>query len=109
MTANVEKISVALTPELAATVRQAVASGGYASTNEVIHEALRDWQRRRAVDAALTLELRRLWQEGIASGSAEPLEVAAIKREARARLTQEKMPDGTEVVQALHGTRRLSC
>lgn len=87
MTANVEKISVALTPELAATVRQAVASGDYASTSEVIREALRDWQRQRAVDEALTLELRRLWQEGIASGPAEPLDMAAIKREAPSSLT----------------------
>lgn len=86
MTANVEKISVALTPELAATVRQAVASGDYASTSEVIREALRDWQRQRAVDEALTSELRRLWQEGLASGPAEPLDMATIKREARARL-----------------------
>jgi antitoxin ParD1/3/4 len=83
--AKVEKLSVALTTDLAAAVRTAVASGDYASTSEVVREALRDWQARRAVDRELTLELRRLWDEGLASGPSEPLDMAAIKREARRR------------------------
>jgi antitoxin ParD1/3/4 len=41
---NVEKLSIALTPEMAAAVRQAVASGEYASASEVIREALRLWR-----------------------------------------------------------------
>ena len=40
--ANVEKISIALTPEMAATMRQLVASGEFASESEVMREALRD-------------------------------------------------------------------
>ncbi|MEO7021016.1 MAG: ribbon-helix-helix protein, CopG family, partial [Ktedonobacteraceae bacterium] len=32
---------------MAATVQEAVASGGYASVSEVIREALRDWRERR--------------------------------------------------------------
>jgi len=40
--ANVEKLSIALTPEMAATVRQCVERGEYASSSEVIREALRD-------------------------------------------------------------------
>jgi antitoxin ParD1/3/4 len=39
---NVEKMSIALTPELAAAVRAAVASGEYVSSSEVVREALRD-------------------------------------------------------------------
>ena len=42
--ANVEKISVALTPEMAATMRRLVASGEYASASEVMREAPRNWQ-----------------------------------------------------------------
>ncbi|MFO5475003.1 MAG: type II toxin-antitoxin system ParD family antitoxin, partial [Dolichospermum sp.] len=38
---NVEKISIALTPEMAALVRDAVKSGEYASSSEIIREALR--------------------------------------------------------------------
>ena len=40
--ANVEKLSIALTPEMAAIVRQRVESGEYASSSEIIREALRD-------------------------------------------------------------------
>ena len=85
---------MALTPDMVAIVRQAVESGDYASASEVIRDALRDWKLKRAVDQELTSELRRLWQEGIASGPAEPLDMAAIKREARARLAQEDAPGG---------------
>lgn len=83
--ANVEKLSIALTPDMATIVRQAVESGDYASASEVIRDALRDWKLKRAVDREMVEELRRLWQEGIDSGPAEPLDMEAIKREARAR------------------------
>lgn len=83
--ANVEKLSIALTPDMATMVRQAVESGDYASASEVIRDALRDWKLKRAIDREMVEELRRLWQEGIDSGPAEPLDMAAIKREARAR------------------------
>ena len=68
--ANVEKVSVALTPEMAAMMRSVVDAGEYASASEVMREALREWkfrrtQRERAID-----ELGRLWDEGIASGLA---------------------------------------
>lgn len=85
--ANVEKLSVALTADMATIVRQAVASGDYASASEVVRDALREWQQRRAVDQDVVEQLRRLWNEGLASGPAEPLDMAAINREARARLS----------------------
>jgi antitoxin ParD1/3/4 len=80
---TVEKITIALTKELATNVRKAVTAGEYASTSEVIREALRDWQLKRATREEQINEVRRLWQEGIESGSAGPLNMAAIKREAR--------------------------
>ena len=85
--ANVAKLSIALTPDMAATVRQAVENGDYASASEVIREALREWKRKRGVDREIVEELRRLWQEGLDSGPAAPLDMDAIRREARARLT----------------------
>ncbi len=85
--ANVEKRSVALTADMATIERQAVASGDYASASEVVRDALQEWQQKRAVDGGVAEELRRLWNEGLASGPAEPLDMAAIKREARARLS----------------------
>jgi antitoxin ParD1/3/4 len=66
--AKVEKISVALPPEMVGAVREAVASGDYASTSEVVREALRDWELRRKVANMETDEMRRLVREGIESG-----------------------------------------
>ena len=66
--ANVEKISVALTPEMAADMRKAVESGEYASASEVMRDAMREWRTRRDERARAMEELGRLWDEGIASG-----------------------------------------
>jgi antitoxin ParD1/3/4 len=66
--AGVEKISIALTPDLAAAVQEAVESGGYASASEVIREALRDWREKRRLHEQQIDEIRRLWDEGIQSG-----------------------------------------
>jgi antitoxin ParD1/3/4 len=67
---NVEKISVALTPEMAAMMRKVVAAGEYASASEVMREALRDWKFRRSQREQAITELRRIWDEGLASGPA---------------------------------------
>jgi len=63
--ANVEKISVALTPDMVAKSRAAVEDGDYGSVSEVVREALRDWRLRRKIETLETEELRRLVQEGI--------------------------------------------
>ena len=72
------KVEVKLTDAHAAVLDEAVASGDYASADEVIREALRDWRTRRT--------LRQLWDEGLASGRADPNESmddlkAAARRE----------------------------
>lgn len=68
--ARVEKVSVALTPDLAAEMRDAVARGEYASTSEVMREALRDWRRHRVEREQAIERLGELWDEGLASGAA---------------------------------------
>lgn len=85
---NVEKMSIALTPELAAAVRAAVANGEYVSTSEVVRAALRDWQVRRALHQQAQEELRRVWWEGLASGPGHFADMSAIKAEARRRFAQ---------------------
>ena len=77
---KVEKISIALTDEMLASVREAVASGDYASSSEVIRHALRDWKGRRERDIA---HLHALVQEGL-KGPFEPWEgVEALSDEFR--------------------------
>jgi len=59
---TVEKISIALPPEMAALLRQAVATGEYASSSEVVRDALRDWTHKRQLQQNGIAELRTLWQ-----------------------------------------------
>lgn len=66
--ANVEKISVAVTPEMAAAMREAVGSGEYASASEVMRDAMREWRARRDERAKALEEIGRLWDVGIESG-----------------------------------------
>ena len=74
---NIEKLSIALPREMVADIREAVESGDYATTSEVIRDALRDWRYRRlSVDPSDVDTLRRLVTEGINSGpsiEAEPV------------------------------------
>ena len=67
---SVEKISIALPPEMVSTVRQAVESGEYASSSEVIREALRDWTWKRNLRERGLDDLRRIWQQAIEDNSA---------------------------------------
>jgi antitoxin ParD1/3/4 len=83
-----KQLSLTLDAELAAQVDDAVASGAYASASEVVEDALACWRERRALEADPET-LRRLWQEGLDSGEPEPLDMAEIKRAARARLLEE--------------------
>lgn len=46
--ATIEKVSIALSSDMLSMVRSVVATGDYASTSEVIREALREWKARRA-------------------------------------------------------------
>jgi antitoxin ParD1/3/4 len=44
---NAEKISITMTPEMMQVIRASVASGEFASTSEVMRDAVRIWQRER--------------------------------------------------------------
>jgi len=47
--AEIERLTITLPSEMASTVKQAVATGDYASTSEVVRAALRDWKLKRAL------------------------------------------------------------
>lgn len=42
-----EKISITMTPEMLRLIRETVDAGEYASTSEVVRDAMRIWQRER--------------------------------------------------------------
>ena len=47
--AGIERLTITLPADMAAIVRGAVDGGDYASSSEVIREALRDWKTKRAI------------------------------------------------------------
>jgi antitoxin ParD1/3/4 len=65
---TVEKLSIALPPEMAALLREAVESGEYASASEVVRDALRAWKQKRKLETLELDEIRRLIREGTESG-----------------------------------------
>lgn len=64
---SIEKISIALPQEMVAQVRRAVESGEYASSSEVVRDALRDWARKRGPKQVGLKELRKMWREATAN------------------------------------------
>lgn len=47
--AEIERLTITMPADMAAVVRAAVDQGDYASTSEVVREALRDWKMKRAL------------------------------------------------------------
>ena len=62
---TIERITVTLTAEMADDVRMAVQAGEYASSSELIREALRDWRHKRALQQQELKELRAKVQQGL--------------------------------------------
>lgn len=81
----VHKISIALTGELADDIAAAVATGDYATTSEVVRDALRHWKQARASRDAVIADLRARWHEGLAAGGFAPLDPDEIKAAGRRR------------------------
>ena len=64
--ADVERLTVTMPTEMLAVVKAAVNDGDYASTSEVIREALRDWKMKRAVQLQEFVALKEDIQQGLA-------------------------------------------
>jgi antitoxin ParD1/3/4 len=47
--AGIERLTITLPSEMASVVKGAVKQGDYASSSEVVREALRDWKTKRAL------------------------------------------------------------
>ncbi len=57
---DIQKVSVALTGEQIAALKAAVETGEYATTSEIIREALRDWQFKRELRQEDIKRLRKM-------------------------------------------------
>ena len=61
---RIEKISIALPEEMLQSVKEAVDSGQYASTSEVIRDALRGWKLREPLRKVLAFSDLLVEEEG---------------------------------------------
>lgn len=65
---EVKRLDIELSEDLAGRITSAIESGDYADINDVVGEALADWDRKR--EAEIT-RLRELIEEGLNSGDPE--------------------------------------
>ena len=84
--ANIEKVSVALTSEQVAAMKAAVDSGEYATTSEIVREALRRWETARRMKEEEIQLVRKLIEDGRNSGVAGEVDFSALRAEAQRRL-----------------------
>lgn len=83
--AELERITVAMPAEMVATLRHTVEEGHYASTSEIIREALRDWTRKHDQEQRDLTDLREAMRIGLESGPGIPAE--EVFAELRKRFT----------------------
>ena len=67
---TIERLTVTMPSELAAVVKDAIAGGDYASTSEVVREALRDWKTKRALQLQELTSLKADIDKGLADVAA---------------------------------------
>jgi antitoxin ParD1/3/4 len=88
--ADIQKVSVALTGGQVSALKAAVEAGEYATTSEIVREAIRDWQLKRELRQEDLRRLGQLWDEGKASGSARPLNWGKLRKDAQQRLAKAR-------------------
>ena len=69
---SIERMTITVPAEMAAAVKAAVSEGEYASTSEVVREALREWTRSRDGERRELMALREAIRAGDASGASIP-------------------------------------
>lgn len=86
---EIERLTITLPAEMAASVKEAVEEGNYASSSEVIREALRDWKMKRALQMQELKALRTDIDKGlkdIAEGRTKPFDAERIIKRGEQRL-----------------------
>jgi antitoxin ParD1/3/4 len=84
--AEIERLTITLPHDMAAVVRDAVERGDYASSSEVIREALRDWKMKRALQLKELEALKADIEKGLAdlaAGRVENFDAARIVKRGR--------------------------
>ena len=82
-------MNVSLTDELANFVKAKVSAGGYASSSEVVREALRLLARHEEQEGEKLQFLRKSWHDGVGSGDAGIIDFTELKKTAREKRTNK--------------------
>ena len=62
---TIERMTITLPSDMAALVKNAVTGGDYASSSEVVREALRDWKMKRALQLQELTAIKRDIDKGL--------------------------------------------
>jgi antitoxin ParD1/3/4 len=87
--ADIERLTITLPNDMAALVKGAVEAGDYASSSEVVREALRDWKVKRAVQLKELACLKADIDKGLADlaeGRVQDFDAARIIARGRKKL-----------------------
>ena len=87
---KLERITVTMPEEMAAKLRAAVETGEYATTSEIVREALRDWADEQARREAALKRLRAEIDKGLEGPFRDGEEVFAELQDYVARLVREQ-------------------
>ncbi len=94
--ATIERMTITLPADMAASVKGAVDGGDYASSSEVVREALRDWKLKRSLQlgeiAALQADIHKGLSD-IAEGRVKDFDASRIIARGRQLLTVRSSSD----------------
>ncbi len=92
--AEIERLTITLPSDMAAVVKGAVEGGDYASSSEVVREALRDWKMKRALQLEQLASLKADIDKGLtdlAEGRVKDFDAARIIERGR-KLLASRLP-----------------
>jgi antitoxin ParD1/3/4 len=90
-TSTIERMTITMPADMAALIKEAVAGGDYASTSEVVREAMREWKAKRAVQLQELASLKADIEKGLAdlaAGRTKDFDEAAIIKRGRKLLAK---------------------
>ena len=93
---NIERMTITMPAEMAAGLKEVVAAGEYASTSEVVREALRSWKAQRSVQLQELAALKKDIGQGladIAAGRLHEFDAAEIVKRGRKLLAARSRSD----------------
>ena len=93
---SIERMTITMPADMAAVVKAAVEAGDYASTSEVVRDALREWKMRRAIQlqeiAALKVDIDKGLAD-VAAGRVKDFDTKKIVERGRKLLATRSSSD----------------